>query len=78
MTTFAAQQDCERRLEELDALTRLAWGEYHDGLRELEGRAYDDAEPAAWEQLQATLGELAEERAELVPATISGGDAGIG
>lgn len=68
MTTFAAQQDSERRLAELDALTRCAWVEYREGLRELDGREYDDAEPAAWDQLQATLQELDDERLALRPS----------
>jgi hypothetical protein len=65
MTTFAAQPEADRRLAELDALTRRAWGTYRDELRELAGRPYDDAEAAAWDQLQATLRELASERAAL-------------
>jgi hypothetical protein len=68
MTTFAAQPDAARRLAELDALTRGAWTAYRDDLRELEGRVYDDAEAAAWDQLQATLRELEAERVALVAA----------
>jgi hypothetical protein len=68
MTTFAAQPDAARRLTELDALTRGVWTAYRDDLRELEGRVYDDAEAAAWDQLQATLRELEAERAALVAA----------
>ena len=71
MTTFAAQPETERRLAELDALTRTAWGTYREGLRELAGRSYDDAEAAAWDQLQATLHELAPERAALIGAPAS-------
>jgi hypothetical protein len=67
MTTFATP-DTERRLAELDARTRVAWGSYRDELSSLEGRVYDDAEAAAWDQLQATLRELEIERAELAPA----------
>jgi hypothetical protein len=68
MTTFAAQPDAVRRLIEVDALTRGAWTAYRDDLRELEGSAYDDAEAAAWDQLQATLLELEAERTALVAA----------
>ena len=35
--------------------TRRAWSDYADRLRGLEGEEYDQAEPEAWEQLQATL-----------------------
>lgn len=66
MTTFA-RPDTERRLAELDARTRVAWTSYRDELSSLEGKAYDDAEAAAWDQLQATLVEVEVERAELVP-----------
>ena len=64
MTTFATP-DTQRRLAELDARTRSAWTTYRDDLSGLDGQDYDDAEPAAWDQLQATLGELEMERAEL-------------
>ena len=63
MTTFATRDTA--RLAEIDARTRLAWTSYRDELSSLEGRAYDDVEAAAWDQLQATLRELAIERAEL-------------
>ncbi len=72
MTTFAAQPETERRLAELDALTRTAWGAYRDELHELAGRSYDDAETAAWDQLQATLRELESERSALAAAPTSG------
>jgi hypothetical protein len=68
MTTFAAQPAADRRLAELDALVRGAWTAYRDDLRELEGTAYEDAEAAAWDQLQATLRELGAERATLAAA----------
>jgi hypothetical protein len=64
MTTFATPAS-ERRLAELEARTRIAWTSYRDELAGLEGRTYDDAEAAAWDQLQATLRELEIERAEL-------------
>ncbi|HEV2787507.1 MAG TPA: hypothetical protein VGV67_14005 [Solirubrobacteraceae bacterium] len=65
MTTFATP-DTQRRLAELDARKRIAWTSYRDELRGLEGDDYDDAEAAAWDQLQATLGELEMQRAELL------------
>jgi len=63
MTTLTP--DAARLLAELDARTRVAWTSYRDELSSLEGRTYDNAEPAAWDQLQATLRELDVERAEL-------------
>ncbi|HEX8206723.1 MAG TPA: hypothetical protein VF587_11755 [Solirubrobacteraceae bacterium] len=39
----------------LEQETRRAWGDYADSLRGLEGAEYDQAEKAAWDQLQATL-----------------------
>lgn len=68
MTTFAAQQDTERRRAELDARTRTAWAAYRDDLRGLHGRAYDDLEASSWDRLQATLREVEGERAELATA----------
>jgi len=65
MTTFAAQSETERLLAELDARMRGAWSTYSEDLRELAGKDYDDAEAAAWDQLQATLRELEPERASL-------------
>jgi hypothetical protein len=64
MTTFATP-DTERLRAELDARMRVAWTTYRDELSSLEGRAYDDAEAAAWDQLQATLHEIEVERAGL-------------
>ena len=66
MTTFATSET-ELRLAALDARIRVAWTSYRDELSSLEGRSYDDAEAAAWDQLQATLRELEVERAELAP-----------
>lgn len=66
MTTFA-RPDTQRRLAELDARTRVAWTSYRDELSSLKGKVYDDAEAAAWDQLQATLREVEAERAELTP-----------
>lgn len=69
MTTFAVQPETERRLAELDASIRSAWSSYSEELRDLDGAVYDDAEAAAWDQLQATLRELQTERAALAPTT---------
>ena len=65
MTTFAALQDAAR---ELEARTQAAWTTYSHELRGLDRSAYDEAEPAAWEQLQTTLRELQELHAEVSPA----------
>lgn len=71
MTTFAAQPETERRLAELEARTRGAWSTYREDLRDLTRAAYDDAEAAAWDQLQAILRELESERATLVASPSS-------
>lgn len=68
MTTFTVNQTYSR-LAELDALARLAWAGYSDSLRELEGRAYEDAEQESWTELQATLRALDTERDELISAS---------
>ena len=65
MTTFAALQDADR---ELEARTHAAWTTYGDALRGLDRIAYDDAEPAAWDPLQATLRDLHEPPAPVAPA----------
>ncbi|MCW2966574.1 MAG: hypothetical protein JWM71_346 [Solirubrobacteraceae bacterium] len=54
------------RLEELSELEREAWAEYREALRDLEGRDYEHAETAAWDDLQRLLAEVAGERGELV------------
>ena len=53
------------RLEELADLERDAWIEYRESLRDLEGREYDAAEAASWDDLQRALAEVSAERAEL-------------
>jgi hypothetical protein len=52
------------RLEELAALEREAWIDYRESLRDLQGREYDVAEAASWEDLQRALADVAAERAE--------------
>jgi hypothetical protein len=64
MTTFAPHQDA-RRHRELDERTRHAWSAYRECLRDLSPDAYEQAEDEAWEGLQHTLRELAEERSHL-------------
>ena len=53
------------RLEELADLEREAWIDYRESLRDLEGREYEVAEAASWEDLQRALAEVSAERAEL-------------
>jgi hypothetical protein len=65
MTTFAANEQTGRRLTELDERTREAWQAYQEGLRGLEGSAYDEAEGTSWELLQLTLAEITAQRREL-------------
>ena len=71
MTTYAPDET-DRRLEELADREREAWEAYREALRDLEGRAYDDAETGAWEDLQRTVQDVASERAELSAAPLSG------
>ncbi|HEY8638101.1 MAG TPA: hypothetical protein VIL64_02580 [Solirubrobacteraceae bacterium] len=59
MPTFAADPDAELDRQEVDRRTREAWGAYRAALHDLEGRAYEEAEPAAWDRLQDRLSELA-------------------
>jgi hypothetical protein len=56
------------RLEELADLEREAWIEYRESLRDLQGREYDVAEAASWDELQRALAEVSAERAELEAA----------
>ncbi len=65
MTTFAPHPERARLLAELDAQVRSAWREYRDGLAGLSGREYDSLELSAWEQLQATLRAVGDERERL-------------
>jgi len=65
MTTAAPRNET---LEELDERTQDAWAVYSDSLRDLTGRAYDEAEPEAWDHLQRRLRELEGLRAELLAA----------
>lgn len=59
MTTYAPHDAA------LDERTRQAWAAYRDELSELSGKAYDEAETTAWERLQETLRDIAEDRAAL-------------
>lgn len=52
------------RLDELAELEREAWSDYRESLRGLEGRDYEEAESASWDELQRLLAEVAAERAE--------------
>ena len=55
MTTFTPDQDRGRKLRELGERTRRAWSTYRESLRDLDGRAYEDAEHRSWERLQRKL-----------------------
>jgi hypothetical protein len=59
MTTYAPHDAT------LDERTRKAWAAYSEDLVDLEGKPYDEAEPAAWERLQEVLRDIAEDRAAL-------------
>jgi hypothetical protein len=56
------------RLEELAELEREAWTEYRESLRNLQGREYDVAEAASWDDLQRALAEVSAERAGIEAA----------
>jgi hypothetical protein len=56
MTATAPRQDSERSGAEQEA-----WSRYREALRELQGRAYEDAEDQSWERLQQRLREIAAE-----------------
>ena len=64
MTTFTPE-DRGRKLRELGERTRRAWSTYRESLRDLEGRAYEEAEGRSWERLQRKLSELEDQRREL-------------
>ncbi|HWH94869.1 MAG TPA: hypothetical protein VNT03_13500 [Baekduia sp.] len=57
MTTYAPHDSA------LDDRTRQAWSTYREGLADLSGRPYDNAESEAWERLQDVLGEIEADRA---------------
>ncbi len=44
-----------------DSRVQAAWDSYRDDLRDLEGAAYEQAEKAAWDRLQADLFTLTDE-----------------
>jgi hypothetical protein len=64
MTTFAPHDPA------LDERTRQAWSTYRDGLTDLSGRDYDEAEAGAWDRLQDALARIEADRA----APHSGGE----
>ena len=69
MTTFAADHETSRQLEQLDERTRTAWEDYRNSTTALAGTDYEEAERDSWERLQRALLELADERERLVGAT---------
>jgi len=68
MTTFAADHDTSRHLEELDERMRTAWEAYRTSTSELAGSDYEEAELVSWERLQRALTEVADERERLAGA----------
>ena len=75
MTTFAADHDTSRLLEELEERTRTAWQDYRASTSELAGSDYEEAELVSWERLQRALTEVADERERLVAGAVAGEDA---
>jgi hypothetical protein len=55
MTATAPRQDSERAGAERDA-----WARYREDLRDLDGKAYVDAEDRSWARLQRRLDEIAD------------------
>ena len=76
MTTFAADHETSRQLEQLEQRKRTAWADYRSSTSDLAGPDYEEAELVSWERLQQALTELADERERLVGATAHGGAAG--
>jgi signal transduction histidine kinase len=72
MTTFAADHDTDRQLEELNERTRTAWEDYRASIRELAGSEYEQTELISWERLQQALNEVADERQRVVATTPAG------
>ena len=64
MSTSMPDQD-EHERQELEERTRRAWDAYSESLRDLDGRAYEEAEHRSWERLQRRLAEVEHQRAEL-------------
>lgn len=58
--------DQDQLLQELDLRERESWARYSESLRDLSGRAYEQAEGDSWELLQAELRDIADEREELL------------
>jgi hypothetical protein len=67
MPTFISDHEA-RKLADIEARERAAWASYNDGLRELRGRDYEDAEDGSWDRLQKTLKQLEDERQLLAGA----------
>jgi hypothetical protein len=53
MTISAPRHETERQIAE-----REAWADYRQGLRDLEGREYEEAERLSWERLQRALEDI--------------------
>ncbi len=68
MTTFAADHDTSRQLEQLEQRMRTAWEDYRASTSALAGSDYEEVELVSWERLQRSLGELADERERLAGA----------
>lgn len=77
MTTFAADHDTSRQLEQLDERMRTAWEAYRASTSQLDGSDYEEAELISWERLRRELDELADERQRLVGATDATGDSAV-
>lgn len=61
MTTYISDERAQR-LAAIEERRREAWASYNEGLRDLEGRDYEDAEDQSWDRLQRKLRQLEDER----------------
>jgi hypothetical protein len=75
MTTFAADHDTSRLLEQLDERTRTAWEAYRESTSALDGSDYEEAELVSWERLQRALEQVADERERVTAG--AGSDASV-
>jgi hypothetical protein len=61
MTTYISDERTQR-LAAIEERRREAWASYNEGLRDLAGRDYEDAEDQSWDRLQRKLRQLEDER----------------
>ena len=65
MTTIAPDA---AKLREIENETRRAWNAYREGIRDLSGDIYEQAEHDSWTALQAELRRIERRRSQLTGA----------